>query len=83
LFSTCVNFKNFYKKFKVNSELQEKLHLSSLQTSWIEEKIALFNKKKENSRTIEEVEALEKEGVEILRLIQQELEEIERLEKDA
>jgi len=67
----------------VNSELQEKLHLSSLQTSWIEEKIALFNKKKENSRTIEEVEALEKEGVEILRLIQQELEEIERLEKDA
>jgi len=67
----------------VNSELQEKLDLSSLQTSWIEEKIALFNKKKENSRTIEEVEALEKEGVEILRLIQQELEEIERLEKDA
>jgi len=67
----------------VNSELQEKLHLSSLQTSWIEEKIALFNKKKENSRTIEEVEDLEKEGVEILRLIQQELEEIERLEKDA
>lgn len=67
----------------MNSELQEKLDLSSLQTSWIEEKIALFNKKKENSRTIEEVEALEKEGVEILRLIQQELEEIERLEKDA
>lgn len=67
----------------MNSELQEKLHLSSLQTSWIEEKIALFNKKKENSRTIEEVEDLEKEGVEILRLIQQELEEIERLEKDA
>jgi len=67
----------------VNSELQEKLDLSSLQTSWIEEKITLFNKKKENARTIEEVEALEKEGVEILRLIQQELEEIERLEKDA
>jgi hypothetical protein len=67
----------------VNSELQEKLDLSSLQTSWIEEKISLFNKKKENARTIEEVEALEKEGVEILRLIQQELEEIERLEKDA
>lgn len=67
----------------MNSELQEKLDLSSLQTSWIEEKISLFNKKKENARTIEEVEALEKEGVEILRLIQQELEEIERLEKDA
>lgn len=67
----------------MNSELQEKLHLSSLQTSWIEEKIALFNKKKENARTIEEAEALEKEGVEILRLIEQELEEIERLEKDA
>jgi len=67
----------------VNSELQEKLDLSSLQTSWIEEKITLFNKKKENARTIEEMEALEKEGVEILRLIQQELEEIERLEKDA
>jgi hypothetical protein len=67
----------------VNSELQEKLDLSSLQTSWIEEKIALFNKKKENARTIEEAEALEKEGVEILRLIEQELEEIERLEKDA
>lgn len=67
----------------MNSELQEKLDLSSLQTSWIEEKITLFNKKKENARTIEEVEALEKEGVEILRLIQQELEEIERLEKDA
>jgi len=67
----------------VNSELQEKLDLSSLQTSWIEEKISLINKKKENARTIEEVEALEKEGVEILRLIQQELEEIERLEKDA
>jgi len=67
----------------VNSELQEKLDLSSLQTSWIEEKISLFNKKKENARTIEEVEALEKEGVEILRLIQQELEEIERPEKDA
>lgn len=67
----------------MNSELQEKLDLSSLQTSWIEEKIALFNKKKENARTIEEAEALEKEGVEILRLIEQELEEIERLEKDA
>ena len=67
----------------MNSELQEKLDLSSLQTSWIEEKISLFNKKKENARTIEEMEALEKEGVEILRLIQQELEEIERLEKDA
>lgn len=67
----------------MNSELQEKLDLSSLQTSWIEEKITLFNKKKENARTIEEMEALEKEGVEILRLIQQELEEIERLEKDA
>lgn len=67
----------------MNNDFQEKLDLSSVQTSWIEERITLFNKKKENARTIEEEKALEKEGVEILRLIQQELEEIERLEKDA
>lgn len=67
----------------MNNDFQEKLDLSNAQTSWIEEKVTLFNKKKENARTIEEVKALEKEGVEILRLIQQELEEIERLEKDA
>lgn len=67
----------------MNNDFQEKLDLSRTQTSWIEEKIRLFNKKKENAQTTEESEALKKEGAEILRLIQQELKEIESLEKDA
>jgi len=67
----------------VNSNFEEKLELSSRQASWIEKRVKLFNEKKQKAFTKKDIMELEKEGKELIRLIENELKELERLEKDA
>jgi hypothetical protein len=61
-------------------DFSEKLHTCQMQTEWIEEKIRKFGEKMDKTGDEKQKEMLEKEGLELLDLIQREINELNKLE---
>jgi len=61
-------------------DIEQKLHTCHMQTEWIEEKIKKFGEKMDMAETEKQREELEREGLELLDLIQKEMNELNKLE---